>query len=60
VPNAPQDGTIMWQIDGRAYLMGSLYLTSDSAGYLIFNKNEKEYVNALSPDGAGFLNHHGR
>ena len=55
VPNAPQDGTIMWQIDGRAYLMGNLYLTGDSSGYLVFDKDNKEYVNAISPDGAGFL-----
>ena len=55
VPNAPQDGTIMWQIDGRAFLMGNLYLTGDSSGYLVFDKDNKEYINAISPDGAGFL-----
>ncbi len=58
--NAQQDGTIMWQIDGRAYLMGNLYLNSDSSGYVQFNKNDKEYINALTPDGAGFLKTHGK
>lgn len=54
-PNAQQDGTIMWQIDGKAYLMANLYLTGDSSGYVTFDKDSKEYVNAISPDGAGFL-----
>ena len=58
-PNAQQDGTIMWQIDGRAYLMGNLYFNGDSSGYLLFNKNDKEYINALTPDGAGFLKNRG-
>jgi hypothetical protein len=53
--NAQQDGTIMWQINGKAYLMGNLYFSGDSSGYFLFNRNDKEYVNALTPDGAGFL-----
>jgi hypothetical protein len=54
-PNAGLDATIMWQIDGKAYLMGNIYFSGDSSGYVLFNKNDKEYLNALTPDGAGFL-----
>jgi hypothetical protein len=54
-PNAPLDGTIMWQIDGRAYQMGNIYFTGDSSGYVTFDRNGKEYVNALTPDGSAFL-----
>ena len=57
--NAQQDGTIMWQINGRAYLMGNLYFSGDSAGYVQFTKDDKEYINALTPDGAGFLKSRG-
>lgn len=56
----PQDGTIMWQINGRAYLMGNLYFSGDSSGYVTFTKDDKEYVNALTPSGAGFLARHGK
>ena len=59
IPNAPLDGTIMWQIDGRAYIMANLYFTGDSSAYLVFTKDDKEYVNALLPDGAGFLKNRG-
>lgn len=54
-PNAPLDGTLMWQIDGRAYQMANLYFTGDSSGYVTFDRNNKEYVNGLTPDGAAFL-----
>ena len=54
-PNAPLDGTLMWQIDGRSYQTGNLYFRGDSAGYVTFERDGKEYVNALTPDGAGFL-----
>lgn len=54
-PNAPLDGTLMWQIDGKAYQMANLYFTGDSSGYVSFERNNKEYVNGLTPDGAAFL-----
>ena len=57
---AKQDGHIMWQINGREYLTGKLFLTADSMGYLVFDKDAKEYVNALIPQGASFLNTHGK
>jgi hypothetical protein len=50
----------MWQINGREYLTGNLYFSGDSSGYLIFTKNNKEYVNALTKQGAGFLRAHGK
>jgi L-ascorbate metabolism protein UlaG (beta-lactamase superfamily) len=53
--NAQQDGTLMWQINGKAYLMGNLYFSGDSSGYISFTEKDKEYINALTPDGAGFL-----
>jgi hypothetical protein len=55
IPNATLDGTVMWEINGREYLSGQLFFGGDSSGYIVFNKNDKEYVNALTPDGAGFL-----
>ena len=59
-PNLPQDGLIMWEINGREFLTGNLYFSGDSSGYLLFNKNSKEYINALTPQGAGFLMTHGK
>ena len=58
--NIKQDGFIMWGRNGKEYLTGNLYFSGDSSGYLVFNKNDKEYVNALSPQGAGFLMTHGK
>ena len=55
VPNAPMDGTLMWQINGREYQSGKLYFTSDSSAYITFERNNVEYINAITPDGAGFL-----
>ena len=60
IENAKQDGHIMWQINGREYLTGNMFLTGDSTGYLVFNKDNKEYINSLIPQGAGFLNTHGK
>ena len=54
-PNAPLDGTLMWQINGKSYQTGSLFFNSDSSAYMTFERDGKEYVNALTPDGAGFL-----
>ena len=58
-PNAPLDGTLMWQINGKAYQMANLYFTGDSSGYVTFDRNNKEYVNGLTPDGAAFLKNRG-
>ena len=55
VLNAPMDGTLMWQINGREYQSGKLYFTSDSSAYITFERNNVEYINAITPDGAGFL-----
>lgn len=55
VANAPLDGTLMWQINGKAYQTGNLYFRGDSAAYITFERDGKEYVNSLTPDGAGFL-----
>ena len=55
VANAPMDGTLMWQINGREYQSGKLYFTSDSSAYITFERNNVEYINAITPDGAGFL-----
>lgn len=49
-----QAGMIMWQINGREFLSGNYYL-SDSSGYIVFNKDGKEYVNRMTKDGAGFF-----
>ena len=55
-----QDGIIMWQKDGREYITGSMYFSGDSTGYLTFNKNNREYINAFTPQGAAFLQTHGK
>jgi len=55
VANAVLDGTLMWQINGREYQSGKLYFTSDSSAYITFERNNVEYINAITPDGAGFL-----
>ena len=48
-------GFIMWQKNGREFITGDIYLQSDTAGYLVFKKDEKEYINQLSTQGATFL-----
>ena len=58
-PNAPLDATLMWQINGREYQSGKLYFTGDSSAYITFERNGAEYINALTPDGAGFLKKRG-
>lgn len=49
-----QAGMIMWQINGREFLSGNYYL-GDSSGYIVFNKDGKEYVNRMTKDGASFF-----
>ena len=50
-----QDGQIMWQINGREFQSGKIFFSSDSSGYIVFERANKEYVNALTTQGAGFL-----
>jgi hypothetical protein len=45
----------MWQINGREFLTGDMYFSSDTTGYLVFKKDDKEYINTLNKQGAGFL-----
>ena len=49
-----QAGMIMWQINGREFISGYYYLL-DSSGYIVFNKDGKEYVNRMTKDGASFF-----
>jgi len=56
----PQAGLIMWEVNGREYLTGNLYFSGDSAGYVLFNRNNREYINALTKQGAGFLMTNGK
>jgi hypothetical protein len=51
----PKAGFIMWQRNGREFLTGDIYLTSDTTGYLHFKTSEKEYFNQLTNQGASFL-----
>ena len=57
--NTPQAGTMMWEINGKEFLSGSFYL-GDSTGCLVINKNGKEYVNAINPQGTKFFKSQGR
>lgn len=50
----PQAGAIMWQINGREFISGNYFL-GDSTGYVVFNKDGKEYVNLLNAQGNSFL-----
>ncbi|MFN8309900.1 MAG: hypothetical protein U0T73_08050 [Chitinophagales bacterium] len=52
---APQVGFLMWQRNGREFLTGQLYITSDSSGYLLFHMGKQQFVNRLTAQGAGFL-----
>ena len=51
----PQAGMIMWQINGREFLSGNYYLSTDSSGYIVFAKDGKEYINRMTKDGAKFF-----
>lgn len=50
----PQAGTIMWQINGREFISGNYFL-GDSTGYILFNKDGKEYINLINAQGNSFL-----
>jgi hypothetical protein len=57
--NTPQAGTIMWQINGREFLSGSIYL-GDTTGCVVITKNGREYVNRISPQGNSFFKTQGK
>ncbi len=52
--NATIDGNIMWLLNGREFISGNYFL-GDSTGYVVFNKDGKEYVNLLSAQGNSFF-----
>ena len=57
--NKPQAGSVMWQVNGREFLSGAIYL-GDSTGCVVINKNGKEYVNRINPQGNSFFKSQGR
>jgi hypothetical protein len=50
-----KQGFIMWQRNGREFITGDIYLTTDSSGYLHFKYGGNDYFNQLSTQGATFL-----
>jgi hypothetical protein len=52
--DAPQAGMIMWLINGREFLTGNFYL-GDSTGYVVFQKDGKEYINLINQAGNSFF-----
>ena len=57
--NTPQAGTLMWEINGKEFLSGSIYL-GDSTGCLVVKKDGKEYVNRINAQGNSFFKSQGR
>ena len=57
--NAPQAGTVMWQINGKEFLSGKFFL-GDTTGYVVITKNGKEYVNRINSQGNHFFKGQGR
>lgn len=51
---APLAGNIMWLVNGREFISGNYFL-GDSTGYVVFNKDGKEYVNMLNVQGNSFF-----
>lgn len=52
--NASPTGTIMWLIKGREYISGN-YFTGDSIGYVVLQKDGKEFVNQINKEGNAFF-----
>ena len=52
--NAPVAGNIMWLINGREFVSGNYFL-GDSTGYVVFQKDNHEYVNLLNAQGNSFF-----
>jgi hypothetical protein len=49
-----QVGMIMWQVHGKEFLSGNFYL-GEKTGYVIINKDGKEYVNLINEQGNSFF-----
>ncbi len=47
-------GSIMWLINGREFLSGKFFL-NDSTGYVVIDKEGKEYVNLINAQGTSFF-----
>lgn len=52
--DSAQAAMIMWQINGKEYLSGKMYL-GETTGYVVISKNGKEYVNLISEQGNSFF-----
>lgn len=52
--DSAQAAMIMWQINGKEYLSGKMYL-GETTGYVVINANGKEYVNLISEQGNSFF-----
>ena len=52
--DSAQAAMIMWQINGKEYLSGKMYL-GETTGYVVISKNGKEYVNQISEQGNSFF-----
>lgn len=52
--SSKQAGLIMWLINGREFLSGNFYL-GDTTGYIVFQKDNKEYINKLNAQGNTFF-----
>jgi hypothetical protein len=52
--NAPLGGNMMWLINGREFISGNYFL-GDSNGYIVFQKDGKEYVNLINAQGNSFF-----
>lgn len=51
---APQAGMIIWLMNGREFISGN-YFFGDSTGYIVFNKDNKEYVHRINNQGNSFF-----
>ena len=51
---APLGCNMMWLVNGREFISGSYFL-GDSTGYVVFNKDGKEYVNLINAQGNSFF-----
>lgn len=47
-------GTIMWLINGRELISGNYFL-GDTTGYVVFQKDGREFVNQINSTGNSFL-----
>jgi hypothetical protein len=47
-------GNMMWLTNGREFISGNYFL-GDTTGYIIFKKEEKEYIHLINAQGNSFL-----